>query len=64
MSQFAHEHPEDFEERLDTMLGHADLAEPEPCRVCGEYLTKGGRTCDRCERNLEEERLDKETQGL
>jgi hypothetical protein len=35
----------------------------EPCRTCGEYLTKEGRTCKRCSDNLEEDRQRKDIEG-
>jgi predicted nucleic acid-binding Zn ribbon protein len=27
----------------------------KPCRVCGENVTPGGRTCTRCQMNLDDE---------
>ena len=63
MSQWAHENPElasqGFDAR-DVYADHYDLAEAEPCRVCGEYLTKGGVTCKRCRANIEEDRMNRE----
>ncbi len=67
MNRFAAAHPEDWEERLDGLTDYSDAREKvgnEPCPVCGEVTTRGGVTCNRCWASLEEERLDKETQGF
>jgi NADPH-dependent 7-cyano-7-deazaguanine reductase QueF len=58
MGQWHREHPELTEQGIgpeDIYTDYYDLAEPEPCRVCGEYLTKGGMTCRRCRANIDED---------
>jgi hypothetical protein len=46
--------PSDYREPIEDARRQSFLR--EPCRVCGDELTPNGRTCNRCERSLEEER--------
>jgi hypothetical protein len=58
MNRFAAAHPEDWEDRLEAYTDgvYRQAEEKQPCRVCGDVLTRGGRTCKRCEASLEEDK--------
>lgn len=65
MSQWAHEHPELAEQGLDALSAYTDFydAYKRTCLTCGEPTRRGQTRCERCKRNIEEDRLNRE-QGL
>lgn len=47
------------EEREPRLRDHFAIGDMAPCRVCGEELTPHGRTCERCERSIQYDRLER-----
>lgn len=50
-------------EEYDALRRSVLSVDPAPCPVCRHVLTRFGRTCKDCERDLEEERIRKEIEG-